>query len=165
MLEQIESWELEERSRGSAQAVEFRKEAEEIAAKLRRLDDLRIEGEIAPDDHRARKAKLVGEKIALEARIKAVASEGAGYWLEPLKDFVNAVWERNLPTAGGDLNELRDFVAEGGSNLSLNSRNVLWDWTAPYALLAERASCLDWRRRRDSNPRDVSAKRFSRPPP
>ena len=40
--------------------------------------------------------------------------------------------------------KLRDFLAEVGSNLSLNSRKVLWGWVPPYALLAQRASCSNW---------------------
>ena len=86
----------------------------------------------------------MNEKIATESRLKLIAHEGALYWLEPLRDFVNAVWERNLQTAVGDLLKLRDFFAEGGSNLCLESRKVLWDWLKPHALLAERGLNSDW---------------------
>jgi hypothetical protein len=48
--------------------------------------------------------------------------------------------------------ELAELFVELGSNLSLNSRKVLWDWNLPYALLAERALCSEWSGRRDSNP-------------
>ncbi|HCR42015.1 TPA: hypothetical protein DIV45_01455 [Patescibacteria group bacterium] len=46
--------------------------------------------------------------------------------------------------AGDDLLKLRDFFAEGGSNLRLESRKVLWDWLKPHALLAERGLNSDW---------------------
>jgi site-specific DNA recombinase len=153
MMEQIEKWELEEISRVSAQSYALRDESGTIAAKLRRLNDLAVEEEMDRADYRARKSKLVNEKIALEAREKAIAHAGEMYWLEPLKEFVNAVWERNLPDAGGDLSKLRELFAEGGSNLSLESRKVLWDWIPPYALLAERALRTNWWRWRESNPR------------
>ena len=144
MLEQIEKWKVEEESRASEQSVGLRTEAKEIEAKLRRLNDLAVDGEIDRDEYLSRKGKLVNEKIATESRLKLIAHEGALYWLEPLRDFVNAVWERNLQTAVGRSLKLRDFFAEGGSNLCLESRKVLWDWLKPHALLAERGICPGW---------------------
>ena len=48
--------------------------------------------------------------------------------------------------------ELRNFVAEVGSNLQLNSRKVLRAWVNEYALLAERGLSSGWSGRRESNP-------------
>ena len=151
MLEQIDAWSVSETSRASAQLALHDGDLRKIEAKLRRLTDLVLEGDLDRAEYRSRKAALIEEKAAkFEAR-KLIARKGAKYWLEPLRELVNAVWERNLPTAGGDLLELRNFVARVGSNLKLNSRKVLWDWLPPYALLAERASCTDWSGRPDSN--------------
>lgn len=112
-------------------------------------------GDIDREEYSSRKKKLVNEKIAVENRMKAIVSGGVMYWLEPLKEFVNAVWKRNLETAVGDLVKLRDFFAEGGSNLCIGSRKVLWDWNLPYSLLAERGICSDWWARWDSNPQGL----------
>ncbi|MBN2585222.1 zinc ribbon domain-containing protein [Patescibacteria group bacterium] len=144
MLEQVQRWEVEEAANEASQVVDLRLEVEKIAAKLRRLTDLHLDGELDRAEYSARKRQLVNEKIALEARLKLVSHEGPFAWLEPLRDLINAVRERSLPAAGGDLLKLRDFVAEVGSNLSLNSRKVLWDWNSPYALLAERGVCEGW---------------------
>ena len=122
----------------------LRAEAKEIEAKLRRLNDLAVDGEIDRDEYLSRKGKLVNEKIATESRLKLIVHEGALYWLEPLRDFVNSLWERNMREAGDDLLKLRDFFAEGGSNLCLESRKVLWDWLKPHALLAERGLSSSW---------------------
>jgi hypothetical protein len=144
MLEQVESWSLSETSRASAQLALLDADLKKIEAKLRRLTDLVLEGDLDRAEYRSRKAALIEEKAAkFEAR-KLIARQGAKYWLEPLRELISAVWERNLPTAGGDLLKLRDFVAKVGSNLRLNSRKVLWNWNSPYALLAERASSLNW---------------------
>jgi site-specific DNA recombinase len=153
MLEQLDRWEQEEQDGLAGRLLEMDRSLEKIAAKLRRLDDLRIEDEIAPDDYRARKKPLMNEKIALEARRETLGSTGLGYWLAPLRKQINAVRERNLPTAGVDLNELRDFVAEVGSHHRVNSRKVLWDWIPSYAPLARRGSYAEWWRWGESNPR------------
>jgi site-specific DNA recombinase len=152
MLEQLNKWELEEAARLGLGSAELHLEAEEIAAKQRRLTDLHVDGEIDRAEYLARKRELVNLKIALEARKRAIARDGQMYWLEPLRKSVKSVWERNLASAGGDLLKLRDLVAEVGSNLTLNSRKVLWDWNSPYALLAERGTRTDWWARGDSNP-------------
>jgi site-specific DNA recombinase len=152
MMRQLDAWEIEEGSRESAQVSELNLEVEKIAAKLRRLTDLHLDGEIERPDYTSRRRVLINEKIALETRMKLISQEGPFAWLEPLRKLLNAVRERNLPTAGGDLNELRDFIAEVGSNLTLNSRKVLWDWNPPYALLAERGSYGNWQPQRELNP-------------
>ena len=144
MLDQIDKWKTEGESRVSEQSVVLKEESIEIEAKLRRLNDLAVDGEIDRDEYTSRKGKFVNEKIVVESRLKLIAHEGAMYWLEPLRNFINAVREWNIPTAGGDLTKLRDFFAEGGSNLRIESRKVLWDWLKPHALLAERGLSSDW---------------------
>ncbi|MFA5010195.1 MAG: recombinase family protein [Patescibacteria group bacterium] len=144
MLRQLDDWEAEAVTNENAPALKLEIEIAGIAAKLRRLNDLHVDGEIDRAEYAARKRKLVNAKIALETQFGKIARQGVMYWLEPLRELINAVRESNLPAAGGDLLELRDFVAEVGSNLILNSRKVLWDWIPPYALLAERALCSDW---------------------
>ena len=143
-LEQIDTWEKEETAKSAQQFFELDDCIDEIAAKLRRLDGLHVDGEIDRAEYAARKKPLLNEKIALEARRETLILTGLGYWLEPLRGVINAVRERNLPTAGVDPNELRDFVAKVGSNLSLNSRKVLWDWIPTYAPLSRRASFQEW---------------------
>ena len=144
MLNQIEIWEIEAVSRVSEQSLTLKKEAKEIGVKLRRLNGLYVDGEVDREEYTSRKKNLVNEEISLEKRIKAIASDGAMYWLEPLKEFVNRLWERNLREAVGDPLKLRDFVAEGGSNLLIESQKVLWNWNSPYEILASRGVCSDW---------------------
>ena len=119
-----------------------------------------MDGEIDREEYSSRKKKLVNEKLLVESQMKAIASDGAMYWLEPLKDFLNTVWERNLQTVGDDFLKLRDFFAEGGSNLRIESRKVLWDWNLPHSLLAERELCLEWWAGRDSNPQGIASNGF-----
>jgi len=156
MLGQLERWEINETSRTSEQRIALREESVEIEAKLRRLNSLVVDGEIDREEYSSRKAKLVNEKIVTEARMKALAHDGVMFWLEPLRELINTVSERNLKTVGGDFGKLRDLIAEGGSNLLIKSLKVLWNWNSPYEILASRGSCSDWWRRRELNPRPVT---------
>jgi site-specific DNA recombinase len=153
MLAQLDRWEQEEQDSLAGTLLKIDEGIEKVAAKLRRLNELYIEEELDRAEYTARKKPLLNEKVALEARRESYALTGLGYWLAPLRQQINAVWERNLPTAGGDLNELRDFVAEVGSHHRVNSRKVLWDWTPPYAPLSRRGAYIEWWRWRESNPR------------
>jgi hypothetical protein len=144
MLNQIEQWEIEEASRVSEQSLGFKRQLKEIGAKLRRLNGLHVDGEIDREEYSSRKKSLINEEVSLGKRIKAIAGNGAMYWLEPIKEFVNSVWERNLREAVGDPLKLRDFVAEGGSNHIIESQNVLWNWNSPYEILASRGVYPNW---------------------
>jgi DNA invertase Pin-like site-specific DNA recombinase len=144
MLNQIEEWEIEEASRVSEQSIDLKREAKEVGAKLRRLNELYVDGELNREEHTSRKKVLVNEEISLEKRIKAIASKGGKFWLEPMKEFVNSLWERNLREAVGDPLKLRDIVVEGGSNHLIESQKVLWNWNSPYEILASRGVCSSW---------------------
>jgi hypothetical protein len=48
------------------QSVGLKAEAKEIEAKLRRLDDLYVDGELDREDYASRTKKLVNKKIAVE---------------------------------------------------------------------------------------------------
>nr|MDQ3023857.1 hypothetical protein [bacterium] len=151
MLAELDRRELEAATGTVGKMLELDLELGEIAAKLRRLNDLNIDGELDRTEYAERKRGLVNEKIAKEALKLKIARQGALYWLEPLREVLNAVRESNLPTAGGDPSELRNFVAKVGSNLRIESRKVLWDWVPTYALLAERGQYQEWWAILDSN--------------
>jgi hypothetical protein len=70
---------------------------------------------------------------------------------ELMRQPLKLVQDWKSAPAGGDLSKLRALAAQVGSNWVLDSRKVLWDWTAPYALLAERDSYSGWLGNVDSN--------------
>ena len=142
---EIGKWENEDRSRTGALLSKADAEYRKIQARLSRLAELYVDGELDRAEYTVRKRELVELKTEVFAKKKQIAEGGVGTWLEPLRDLINSVRERSLPTGGDDLFELSNFVARVGSNLYLDSRKVLWDWSKPYSLLAERHSCTGWR--------------------
>jgi hypothetical protein len=153
MLEQLDRRQAETDSSAVARMLKVDSGLEEIAVKQRRLNGPAIDGELDRAEYAARKKDLVNAKIGLEAGKTEIARQGAEFWIEPVREVVNAVRERKLPIAGGDLGELRNFVARVGLNLSLNSRKVLWDWVPPFAPLARRDLYQNWWAAKDLNPR------------
>ncbi|MCC7479354.1 recombinase family protein [bacterium] len=151
MLEQIDKWSAEEKEQTIGRIAEIELEMEKISAKLSRLNDLLVDGEMNRADYAARKKPLVEQRVALEARKAEIAHKGADWWLEPLRKQVNAVWLRNLQTAEGDPMKLRELLSQACSNQSVESRKVLSDWNSHYAPLARRGEFKDWWALLDSN--------------
>ena len=104
-------------------------------------------------DYLARKEKFVAEKIALLERRKKVVNTTEKMRLEQMWKPIKVLQNWLSGEAGGDHKKLRDFVSEVGSNIRVNSRELLWDWIPPYCILASRGVYSDWRRGWDSNPR------------
>ncbi len=153
MLAEVDSLSVSHTSRQSGQSKELDLAFGTIQTKLARLADLYVEGELDRADYHARKEKLLNEKIALMELRKKIATDTGGMKLERMKKPLSLLLDWRKRKAGVDLSELRNFVAEVGSNLRLNSRKVLWDWNSPFALLAQGGSYTCWRREWDSNPR------------
>ncbi|HEX9746413.1 MAG TPA: hypothetical protein VGB30_13390, partial [bacterium] len=146
------TWANESRERG--QLSEIDSELTLIQAKISRLADLYIEGEMDRADYYARKESLLSEKIALLERRKKVVNTTEKMRFELMREPLTVLQDWISGGAGGDLKKLREFISKVGLNLKLNSRELLWDWISPYCILASRGVYSSWRRGWDSNPRD-----------
>ncbi len=65
----------------------LRDELDTMNAKLKRLFDLYLEGDIDRDDYKDRQAELMSEKKSLEGKIERVLTQ-ADHWIEPLRNWI-----------------------------------------------------------------------------
>ena len=65
----------------------MRGELDAIDAKLKRLFDVYLEGDIERDDYKDRQGELMSEKKSLEGKIERVLTN-AGYWIEPMQKWL-----------------------------------------------------------------------------
>jgi site-specific DNA recombinase len=151
MLAELVKLENTRESRLKARLAKLDDELDVIQARLSRLADLYISHEIDRADYTARKAVLVNQKISNAEARKELANDRGSSILEPARRPLKLVWDLKNAPAGDDLGKLRDYVARVVSNLTLNSRNVLWDWTEPFGLLSKSAEYTDWLGSLDSN--------------
>ena len=145
------SWDLE--SRASGQFSKIDSESEMIKSKISRLADLYIENDLSRAEYLVRKEKLLEKKIALLERRKKIINMTETRRLEQMRKPLELLQDWNSGASGVDHKKLRDFVTEVGSNMKLNSRELLWNWISPYCILASRGVYSTWRRGWDSNPR------------
>ena len=76
---------LESESEATIEAL--REELDAISAKLKRLFDVYLEGDIEREDYKDRQGELMSERKSLEGKIERVLTN-AGYWIEPMQKWI-----------------------------------------------------------------------------
>jgi site-specific DNA recombinase len=152
-------------SRANGQFLKIDSQTQDIQARISRLADLYIENDLSRAEYLARKEKLLSEKVALLERRRKIVNMTENRRLEQMRKPLELLQDWISCASGVDHKKLRDLVTEVGSNMKLNSRELLWNWISPYCILASRGVYSTWRRGGDSNPRYVSAHTLSRRAP
>ncbi|MBU1083378.1 recombinase family protein [Patescibacteria group bacterium] len=132
-------------SRANGQFSKIDSESQKIQSKVSRLADLYIENDLSRAEYLARKEKLLSEKVALLERRRKIANTTERMRLEQMRKPLELLQDWISCASGVDHKKLRDFVSEVGSNMKLNSRELLWNWISPYSILASRGSYSTWR--------------------
>jgi len=126
----------------------------EIESKAEKLLDLFIEGKgIEPEEYQTKKAKLLNEKLDIQQRIRDFEQKGNN-WLEPMKEMILASSQAKILLSQSDNQEIRAFLKNIGSNFILKDKKFQFKGKIGWRILANSPQFPEWRRGRDSNPRD-----------
>lgn len=145
MLAEVAAIESAKSGRDNAALAELDREHMTIQTRLSRLADLYVGGDLDRAEYNARKSGLIDRKVALVEARKKIALGADVTKFERLRQPIRLVLDWQNAPAGVDLFKLRELIAQVGSNWTLDSRKVLWDWLPPYAPLSRRACYTDWR--------------------
>ncbi len=172
----------EEHSRISALNAQIQVLDEKIA----RLTTAFLEQALTLPEYRDLKNSLIEDKQRIKDRL--ASGEALESWFEPALRFVEASKQAIRKAESHDLEEIRNFIQETGSNLHLTDKKLSltprdeWQTVATHrsffttpvfgtfrgaelvAATRENDNFDEWRRGWDSNPRLVAQQRFSRPP-
>lgn len=110
-----------ERQRVSAETSGVRRELQELKAKVQRLTDLRVDGDISPEEYRRKSQELKAEKTHLEGQLRTVESAEERL-LHGGADEIRARWD-DL-TFNEQRKVLRSLLAEVRLRPGLRGRNV-----------------------------------------
>ena len=177
MLAELEK-EQEETAKAEAAAVEATKAA--LATCERQIDlllDLRLSEQVGEPEYVSKKHTLVNQKAELRGKLESFEANRRNRF-EPAIRFVLEAKQGAQLVLEGNPEQKRDFLKKVGSNLKLAEKSLAVDFRNPWQFVAdfnsdpalslarqrENGENLKWRRGRDSNPRDLAAQRFSRPP-
>src|SRR5258706_10643460 len=145
-----------------------------LDTKLDRLLTAYVEGDIAADEYRKAKGRLVHEKQQLTDRLTATQDNRAKRF-EPAIRFIKEAKQAGILASGTNPIASRDFLRKNGSNLTLENRKLKWQPRDAWQLIVDYGSFAQptnarshdralvsgetrqismMRRRRDSNSRD-----------
>ena len=115
--------ELENESKATIEAL--REELDAIDAKLKRLFDLYLEGDIEREGYKDRQGELMSEKKSLEGKIERVLTN-AGYWIEPMQKWLEtAVSICSIDEKTEHSEIARAFRKIEGLNLKMKNKKVV----------------------------------------
>ena len=118
--------------------------------KLDRLLDSHLEGVIEASEYKAKKEKLIGQKVSSEQRIVELRQKG-NFWLEPMKEFLLRNKQAKILANRGEPTELRAFLKNIGSNFLLKGRKLGYEAKIGWSSARDFRSFTDWCRGEESN--------------
>ena len=151
----------------SSFVLKLRNELVEIEQKLDALLDLQLNGALSQEEYIAKKTKLLNQKIDISEKISA-STQKSDNRFEPLINFLKATNQAEKIALQENPERIRDFLKKIGSNHLVRDRalslvlkkpwRVAQKWhslSRSYSLApAVSGKSENWRRGRDSNPRD-----------
>ncbi len=84
-------------------AKALKEKSQELDARLERLLDLYLKGEVEKEEYHAKRSELVGLKIDLKTQLEGLERTGTSLRLEPLIEFINWSKALNKPTNSYDV--------------------------------------------------------------
>ena len=108
---------------------------DQLESKLERLLTAYVEGDVAADEYRKAKTKLVNEKQGITGRLTAIRENKAKRF-EPAIRFVKAAKQAGILASGTDAVAKRDFLRNNGSNLTILNRELKWEPREAWQLVA-----------------------------
>lgn len=113
-----------------------RKRADDSQKQLETLFQMRLNGEIPPEEYRERREKLAGEKQRAE-EILSDTSHRAKTWLDRAEQLLSFAETARKRFEGGDLTVKRDILSALGSNLVLMNGILEIQTGKPLSLFRE----------------------------
>ena len=160
VLEQVDR----ERERTGDGAEQLTAKAAELKSRLDRLYTDRLENRIDEQFFTDKWNAWRSELSQIETQIARAGDTGA----DARKHFENAIELANRAKSlfeTGNESFRTKLVQITLSNLSLDGKSLRYDYRFPFNLFVKTGGEGEWRRGWDSNPRCLSARRFSRPVP
>ncbi len=125
-----------------------------IDAKINRLLDVYLEGGLAPEEYKRKKAKLLNSKKELQESMRDFA-DGGNNWFEQARSFVTLLNRASYVSRGGNLESQKKILEKIGSNFILKERRLIFSAEGTLCPYLSGAPFSSWWRRRKSNPRPL----------
>jgi len=96
-----------------------------IDAKINRLLDVYLEGNLSPEEYKKKKAELLNKKKDLQESMRDFA-DGGNNWFEQARSFVTLLNRASYVSQGGNLESQKEFLEKISSNFILKERRLIF---------------------------------------
>ena len=125
MASRLEQDRAELENESKAMIDTLRGELDSISAKLKRLFDVYLDGDIDREDYKDRQAELMSEKKSLEGKIERILAN-AGHWIEPMQQWLEVAVSICTIDEKSEHSEIaRAFRQIEGLNLKMKNKKVV----------------------------------------
>ena len=164
VLAELEKDEQKAKEETTAFVQNLKEELANTETKLDKLLSAYLDEIISAEEYTDQKQKMLTKKVELQEKIRDFEEKGVS-WLEPARAFVRNLNYAQKLILSKNKSEMTTFLKNIGSNHILLNREFSFSAKNEYKLAAERRAAArreankslknpDWRRGRDSNPRD-----------
>ena len=138
VLAELEKDGVREREESAAIVQNLKTQLTEIETKLEKLLDAYLGEVISATDYKARKEKLLSQKIELGEKIRDFEQKGLSR-LEPAREFVLSLNQAQKLVTSKNYPEMTTFLKNIGSNHILRNRQFVFAPKIEYEMVAERS--------------------------
>ena len=130
----------------------LKKEHTEIQARLDRLMDLRLDGELSKEEFEAKKRRLKDRQYEL-GNLLQTYDRADDEFTKRLEMLLNLTYQAPKIWKGSTISQKRELVNFLFANLKLEGKTLCYSLRKPFDALVLDPERPEWRRVRDSNPR------------
>ena len=142
MLTQVDVWEKDTVQSSQTFAQNLQIKIKEIDAKLDKLVNAFLDGDIDKDVYLAKKEDIVRSKTELSQK-KADFGRKGNFWIEPLREWVKTAHHAEKLASSQNFYEIKIFVEKIGTNRRLRDKKVILDFKKPFDLTLEYINTYD----------------------
>ncbi|MFA6105806.1 MAG: recombinase family protein [Patescibacteria group bacterium] len=145
MLAKLDNDAESNKQASSALVVALEGQITAIKGKMDKLLDSHLDSTIDKADYLTKKEKLLNQKMVAEGKLKEINNKGAN-WLEPMREFILSSCEAKKIARAGDLNEIRTFLKNVGSNFTVKGKKFEFLAKRGWRIFAEKTLYPTWLR-------------------
>ena len=136
LIAKVEEWREEEQTQLKTQNISLEHNLDEIRAKLNRLLDLQLDGELELEEYKNKKNKLVVQKSKIQEKISSLSVSGS-IWFESIMTFLNTCNQAHHSLRDENYKQMLRLLRKTGLNPTILNEKLQLEMIRPYDFLSE----------------------------
>ena len=133
-LAKVSEWEKENRQSSELFAQNLKAELEKVKAKINRLMDAYLEGDLELPEFQLKKNELMTQKKTLEEKLSDFERKG-NHWLELVRNWIIEANQAKNFVLQENFSEMKNFLQKIGSNRKIKDQKLEIEFKKPWNYL------------------------------